>query len=167
MTANGFLRGLGMAPGANLIEQLYSPTFTQAGGMLTLMTESYRNHAIVSGNSWGPAATPQGYQAFIRASRGEFTCVKPAYVRLATAWISDRTLCYLATGRPAVVQDTGPSRILPAAEGLLRFADVDSAARYLREADERHDRHARAARDLAEEHFDARKVTRALLERGL
>jgi len=124
-------------------------------------------HGWTLRHSFTVAATPQDYQTFIRASRGEFACAKPAYVRLATAWISDRTLCYLATGRPAVVQDTGPSRILPAAEGLLRFADVDTAARYLREADERHDRHARAARDLAEEHFDARKVTRALLERGL
>ena len=61
LTSNGFLRGLGVAPGANLVEQLYFPTYTKAGGMLELMTESYRNHAVVSGNSWGPAATPQGY----------------------------------------------------------------------------------------------------------
>ncbi|HJT98583.1 MAG TPA: S8 family serine peptidase, partial [Rhodanobacteraceae bacterium] len=61
LTANGFLRGLGMAPGANLVEQLYSPTFTQPGGMLKLMTESYRNHAVMSGNSWGPSGFPQGY----------------------------------------------------------------------------------------------------------
>lgn len=60
-TANGFLRGLGVAPGANLVEQLYEPTFTQAGGMLELMTQSVRNRAVISGNSWGPAATPQGY----------------------------------------------------------------------------------------------------------
>ena len=61
MTANGFLRGLGVAPGANLVEQLYDPLFTQAGGMLELMTQSVRNHAVISGNSWGPAGTPQGY----------------------------------------------------------------------------------------------------------
>ncbi len=60
-TSNGFLRGLGMAPGANLIEQLYSPTFTQPGGMLKLMTESVRNDAVLSGNSWGPAGSPRGY----------------------------------------------------------------------------------------------------------
>lgn len=60
-TANGFLRGLGVAPGANLVEQLYDPTFTQAGGMFELMTQSVRNHAVISGNSWGPAGSPQGY----------------------------------------------------------------------------------------------------------
>ncbi|MGH2542082.1 MAG: S8 family serine peptidase, partial [Ardenticatenaceae bacterium] len=57
----GFLRGLGMAPGANLVEQVYSPFFQEPGGMLFLMTESQRNGASLSGNSWGPAGTPQGY----------------------------------------------------------------------------------------------------------
>lgn len=61
LTANGFLRGLGMAPGANLVEQLYYPTYTQSGGMLKLMTESRRNGAVMSGNSWGPAGSPRGY----------------------------------------------------------------------------------------------------------
>lgn len=60
-TANGFLRGLGMAPGANLVEQVYSPFFTQPGGMLKLMTDSVRNQAVTSGNSWGPAGSPRGY----------------------------------------------------------------------------------------------------------
>ena len=59
--AAGFLRGLGVAPGANLVEQVYSPTYTQPGGMLTLMTDSVRNGAIMSSNSWGPAGTPRGY----------------------------------------------------------------------------------------------------------
>ncbi|HRX84466.1 MAG TPA: S8 family serine peptidase [Phycisphaerae bacterium] len=58
---NGFLRGLGMAPGAHLVEQLYYPTWTQANGMRTLMRQSYDNGAILSGNSWGPAGSPQGY----------------------------------------------------------------------------------------------------------
>ena len=62
----GFLRGLGMAPGANLVEQLYSPTYTNEGGMLTLMTESYRNGAVISGNSWGPSGSPLGYDADTR-----------------------------------------------------------------------------------------------------
>ncbi len=62
----GFLRGLGVAPGAKLIEQLYNPTFTQPGGMLLLMTQSYQNGASLSGNSWGPAGTPRGYDSDTR-----------------------------------------------------------------------------------------------------
>ncbi len=57
----GFLRGLGVAPGADLVAQNYSPHFSQAGGMLLLMTDSYNNGASLSGNSWGPAGSPQGY----------------------------------------------------------------------------------------------------------
>ena len=64
--ANGFKRGQGMAPGAKLIEQVYNPTFTQAGGMLKLMRQSNDNGADLSGNSWGPAATPRGYDADTR-----------------------------------------------------------------------------------------------------
>lgn len=64
--AYSFLRGLGMAPGANLIEQVYSPTYTEEGGMLTLMTQSYQNGAVISGNSWGPASTALGYDADTR-----------------------------------------------------------------------------------------------------
>ena len=59
--AQGFLRGLGMAPGASLIDQLYSLTYTEPNGMLTLMAESVQNGAVISGNSWGPSATPLGY----------------------------------------------------------------------------------------------------------
>lgn len=62
----GFLRGLGMAPGAGLVEQLYSPTHMNPGGVLTLMTESYRNLAVISGNSWGPSGKPLGYDADTR-----------------------------------------------------------------------------------------------------
>jgi hypothetical protein len=64
--AGGFLRGLGMAPGANLVEQVYRPTFTQPGGMLKLMTDSQRNGAFASGNSWGPAGSPRGYDGDTR-----------------------------------------------------------------------------------------------------
>src|SRR5262249_32021952 len=49
------------------------------------------------------AATPEAYQAYVRASRGEFSCAKPSYMKFQTAWVSDRTLCYLASGKPAVV----------------------------------------------------------------
>lgn len=61
LDVRGFLRGLGVAPGANLIEQRYSPTFSQPGGMSELMRVSSLNGASLSGNSWGPAGTPRGY----------------------------------------------------------------------------------------------------------
>lgn len=113
------------------------------------------------------ASTPWDYQRYIQGSRGEFSCAKPLCLRLQNAWISDRTLCYLASGKPAVVQHTGPSRFLPDAAGLFRFRDVQEAARCLEAATADYERQCRLARALAEEHFDAREVVTRVLERAL
>ena len=116
--------------------------------------------------AWDVSATPQSYRAYIQQSRGEFSCAKPSCVTLANAWISDRTLCYLASGKPAVVQHTGKSRFLPDAEGLFRFRDMDEAVRALAAAESDYARHSRLARALAEE-FDARDVVARVLEQAL
>ena len=113
------------------------------------------------------ASTPWDYQRYIQDSRGEFSCVKPACVRLQNAWVSDRTLCYLASAKPAVVQHTGPSRFLPDAAGMFRFRDLLEAARCLEQVAADYERQCRLARALAEEYFDARKVVGRVLERAL
>jgi hypothetical protein len=113
------------------------------------------------------ASTPWGYQRYIQKSRGEFSCVKPSCVRLQNAWISDRTVCYLASGKPAVIEHTGPSRILPDAAGLFRFRSPDEAVCALDAVASDYERQCRLARQLAEEYFDARKVVGQVLERAL
>jgi hypothetical protein len=113
------------------------------------------------------AATPDAYQRYIGASSGEFTCVKPSCVHLQNAWISDRSLCYLASAKPVVVQDTGTSTLLDAGHGVHRFRDVQGAARCLERVLDDYDRERMAARHLAEEHFDARRVVAGVLERTL
>jgi hypothetical protein len=113
------------------------------------------------------ASTPDGYREYIQTSRGEFSCAKPAYVRLGTAWLSDRTVCYLASGKPAIVQHTGPSRFLPDAAGLFRFRDLDEAAQYIDDAAADYNRQCVLARRLAEEHFDGRIVAARVLDRVL
>jgi hypothetical protein len=118
-------------------------------------------------DAWDVTATPQDYAAYIRSSRGEFSCAKPSCLLLRNAWISDRTICYLASGKPAVVEYTGASRFLPDAEGLFRFRSLDEAARMLEAAESEYERHSRAARTLTEEHFDARKVVTRVLEKAL
>lgn len=109
------------------------------------------------------ANTPEAYQSYLQQSRGEFACAKPSYVKLATAWISDRTLCYLASGKPAVVQHTGPSSFLPNHEGLFRFATLREAAEAIEAINADYEHHCRAARNLAETHFDARLVVGKIL----
>ena len=112
-------------------------------------------------------STPWEYRRYVQNSKGEFSCAKPAYVRLQTTWLSDRTVCYLASGKPAVVQYTGPSEILPEREGLLRFRTLDEAASCLEVASSDYQRHSQLARQLAEEHFHAGKVATRVLERLL
>lgn len=118
-------------------------------------------------DAWEVVPTPWDYQRYIQNSLGEFTCVKPSCVRLQNAWISDRTLCYLASGKPAVIQHTGPSRFLPDRAGLFRFRDVEEAAQCLEKAAADYDYQCQLARALAEEHFDAEKVTKHVLETAL
>lgn len=113
------------------------------------------------------ASTPWDYQRYIQGSRGEFSCCKPVYKRLQTAWIGDRTICYLASGKPAVVQHTGPSTFLPDCAGLFRFRTMKEAVSFLDRATSDYERQGRHARALAEEYFDAEKLARRVLERAL
>lgn len=118
-------------------------------------------------NAWEVAGTPDDYRTYVQSSRGEFSCAKPSCLRLRNAWVSDRTLCYLASGKPAIVEHTGESTFLPDAEGLFRFRDRDGAVRALRAAEEDYARHCSLARALVEEHFDGRRVVERVLERAL
>jgi hypothetical protein len=126
-----------------------------------------REHGWRVRDSHAVASTPRDYQRYIQGSRGEFSCVKPSCIRLRNAWISDRTICYLASGKPAVVEHTGPSRFLPDSAGLFRFRDIEQAAHCLERVSADYDRQCDLARALAEEHFDARKVAASVLERAL
>jgi hypothetical protein len=136
-------------------------------GDIGLEREELRGRGWRIRDSVEVTSTPWDYQAYIQGSRGEFSCVKPSCVKLQNAWISDRTICYLASGKPAVVQHTGPSRILPERAGLLRFRTVEEAAECLEDAAANYSRHSSEARALAETLFDARKVAGRVLDAAL
>lgn len=135
--------------------------------------EDEHDRALLAARGWrvcdslSVASTPWDYQRYVGSSLGEWSAAKPSYRRQQNGWISDRTLCYLASGKPAVVEHTGPSRFLPDAEGTWRFRTVEEAARCLERVTEDYARQCRAARALAEEHFDGRQVATRLLERAL
>jgi len=105
----------------------------------------------------------RSYQQFLADSSGEFSVAKEAYVKARTGWVSCRSACYLAAGRPVVTQDTGWSAHLPAGEGLLAFTGMEDAVDALRRVAREPARHARRAREIAEAHFDSRRVLRQLL----
>lgn len=111
--------------------------------------------------------TPESYQRYLRESRGEFSVAKHGYVATRCGWFSDRTCAYLASGRPAVVQDTGFGKFLPAGQGLLAWRTPADAADAIRRVNADYASHCRAARAVVEQNFDAHRVLTDLLERCL
>ena len=112
-------------------------------------------------------ATPESYARFVRASEAELGIAKEGYVVSRCGWFSDRSACYLASGRPVVAQRTGWQRVLPEGAGLLGFDDAAEAADAVAAVRADPAGHAAGARAVAEEWLDARKVLTALLEVGL
>jgi hypothetical protein len=105
------------------------------------------------------------YRKFLAAGTGEFSVAKQGYVLSRCGWFSDRSACYLALGRPVVLQETGWSEALPSGDGLRAWQNVEEAAAVLREFESDPARHRAAARRIAEEFLDARKVAATFLAR--
>jgi hypothetical protein len=111
------------------------------------------------------AADPPAYNRFIQASGAEFTVAKGMYVDTHSGWFSDRSACYLASGKPVVAQETGFSSHLPTGEGLLPFATLEEAVGAVEAACTDPGRHRRVAREIAEEHLDSTRVLGRLVDR--
>ena len=113
----------------------------------------------------GISATADDYQRYIEGSRGEFSVAKNVYAATRSGWFSCRTVCYLAAGRPAVVQDTGFSDFLPTGQGLLAFSNLEEAARGVAAVESDYPAHQKAAREVAAKCFDSKVVLGDLLKR--
>jgi hypothetical protein len=111
------------------------------------------------------AATPEDYRRFVAGSWAEFGLAKSGYAVSGSGWFSDRSACYLASGRPVIAQDTGFGRRLPTGAGLFAFATADDVVAAIEELDRDYKRHRVAARELAEEHLESDRVLGSLLER--
>jgi hypothetical protein len=111
------------------------------------------------------AHTPWSYREFVQGSKGEWGIAKSGYVAARSGWFSDRSICYLASGRPVIAQETGFSRYLPAGDGLFAFATIDDILLAIEALRRDYAYHARAARALAEQYFDSDRVLSALLQR--
>ncbi len=104
------------------------------------------------------------YRDFLTSSKAEWSIAKNGYVRSQSGWFSCRSACYLAAGKPVVVQDTGWSEHLAAGEGALAFSTIEEAAAAIGKVSDNYEHHSSAARDFASKHFDAAKVCADLLE---
>lgn len=111
------------------------------------------------------AGTPSAYRQFVAGSWAELGITKSGYVRARSGWFSDRSVCYLSSGRPVIAQDTGFSQLLPTGAGLLAFSSETEAVAGIEAVSRDYRRHARAAREIAETHFRSEFVLSALLDR--
>jgi hypothetical protein len=107
---------------------------------------------------------PDAYRDYIRSSAGEFSVAKEQYALLRSGWLSDRTVCYLAAGLPAIVQDTGFACALPAGEGLVPFSTLEQAVAAFESVTSDYQRHATAALAIAEEYLSAERVIGDLIK---
>jgi hypothetical protein len=118
--------------------------------------------SVVSG--WQASRTPQSYREFIQQSRAELCVAKQGYVQMRGGWFSDRSVCYLASGRPVLVQDTGLADWLAVGEGVLTFRDLPEALAGIEAINADYHSHCAAARRIAEKYFATKRVLPPLIE---
>lgn len=111
------------------------------------------------------AGDPWSYQSFIQDSDGEIMIAKNLYVDTRSGWFSDRSICYLASGKPVLAQDTGLRARYPSGEGLVWFNTLEEAIDGVAQIYLEYDHHAQAARNIAETYFDSDKVLGKLLSK--
>jgi hypothetical protein len=112
------------------------------------------------------AGDPWRYRDYVQRSSAELMIAKNLYVETRSGWFSDRSACYLASGRPVLAQDTGLDGLLPTGAGLVTFSTLDEAVAGAEEICADYERHSRAAREIAEEHFAAAKVLPRMFEQA-
>jgi hypothetical protein len=112
-------------------------------------------------------ASLDDYRHYVQSSKAEWSVAKNGYVAGQPGWFSCRSACYLAAGRPVVVQDTGFSSVLPVGEGILPFRTMEEAVGAIRQVERDYARHSRVARELAEEYFDSDKVLSLLVNEAM
>ncbi|MFM2294701.1 MAG: hypothetical protein RLZZ350_1114 [Verrucomicrobiota bacterium] len=136
---------------------------------LAIHADEKKDLAALKQNNWqllDPARvahTPASYRDFIQTSKAEFGVAKSGYVHSRCGWFSDRSVCYLASGRPVIAQDCGFKHLLPCDEGLLAFDTSEDVLRAIDSLNSDYARHAKRAREIAVEFFDSDKVLKRLL----
>jgi hypothetical protein len=149
------------------LPRLVSSSFELA---LDIHPAEQRDLELLAAHGWqviDPRLTlpdPDAFRRYVQGSGAEFSVAQAVYVHTGSGWFSDRTVRYLASGKPVLVQDTGFSHNIPTGAGLLAFRTLDEAARLARHIIDEYPAHCAAARALAESHFESRKVLEPFLD---
>lgn len=139
---------------------------------LCIGQDDYEDLGVLARHGWrvddpyALAGDPHSYREYVQRARAEFSVAKRGYVQTRSGWLSDRTACFLASGKPAIVQSTGFEWKLPTGEGLLTFRTVQEAVDAITAVQHDYIKHAKAARAFAERHLDSDRVLGSLLERA-
>jgi hypothetical protein len=138
---------------------------------LDIHSAETKDLALLQDNEWRladpkiVAADPDAYRRYIQQSMAELMIAKNMYVATRGGWFSDRSICYLASGKPVLAQDTGLAELYPTDTGLVTFSTLPEAAAGAQKIAKDYDTHAAAARKIAEDHFDSDKVLPKLLKK--
>jgi hypothetical protein len=143
------------------------PVLEVAVGSASAPLDLLRRKGWAVRDSRQPTRDQWTYQDYIQRSKAEFSVAKHGYVVSRSGWFSDRSVAYLASGRPTLVQETGFSDWLAAGRGVVPFSTPEEAARGIEEIQGRYRLHGQAAREIAEAYFDARKVLPPLVEAAM
>lgn len=108
----------------------------------------------------------ESYRTYIQGSKGEWSVAKNGYVKGQPGWFSCRSACYLAAGRPVIVQDTGFQPVIPTGEGVLVFSKIEEAVQAIRSVETNYEHHMTAALEIAREYFRAEGVLKRLIDRA-
>jgi hypothetical protein len=142
-------------------------TFELALGSSSAPRDLLKQYGWQLSNPLEVTRTPWSYQHYLQASKAEFSVAKQGYVITNSGWFSERSACYLASGRPVIVQDTGFSNVLPSGEGIMAFTTLEEAVAAIEDIESNYTKHAKAARAIAEAYFDANKVLSKLVNEAM
>jgi hypothetical protein len=167
------LRGISLTQKADEFEKVIELPKRAAGTFeiaLNIDRTDAEGRSLLERNGWrlvnplGVSADPGSFRAYVQSSGAEFSVAKGAYAETQSGWFSDRTTRYLASGKPAVVQDTGFRCNIPVGDGLLSFRNIDEAIGAVETIAADYAHHSAAARVLAEQCFDSEKVLTRFLD---
>jgi hypothetical protein len=160
--------GIGKGKGDELLRLVGVPERTSERILLAIAgkppTELLAEHGWGLTDAVETTIDAESYRRFVQSSKAELGFAKAMYVETRSGWFSDRTQCYLASGRPALVRETGFSDVVPIGEGLLSFEDADGILEGIERIAADYELHCRRAREIAQEHFAGETVLRSLLE---
>jgi hypothetical protein len=155
-------------PNFDRVMELPSCTAERLELALAVPDEAVRKRFLVHGwrlaDPYAVSKTAAAYRRYLIEAKGEFSVEKDQYVRFCSGWFSDRTVCFLAAGRPCVVQDTGFGTRLPSKAGLLPWSTLEEAHDALERSSRDYQRHSLAAREVALEYFDTRVLLPPFLD---